>query len=103
MLVSEKIELNEGFIEFNQVGDFADIYDVEVKVDQRGQGYGARLLELFLAEMKNRNVTEITLEVRIDNSVAIRLYEKFGFEQVSVRKGYYKGVDGLLMKKVMGC
>ena len=101
--MSEKIELKEGFIEFHQVVDFADIHHIEVKSEYRGQGYGAKLMELFLNEIKNRNVNEITLEVRVDNSVAIRLYEKFGFEQVSVRKGYYKGVDGLLMKKVIIC
>ena len=39
-----------------------------------------------------------TLEVRVDNLIAISLYEKFGFEKVSIRKGYYDGVDGLLMK-----
>ena len=97
MPVSEKIELNEGFIEFHQVEDFADIHHIEVKSEARGKGYGTKLLELFLYEMKNRNVTTITLEVRVDNGVAIHLYEKFGFEQVNIRKGYYEGVDGWLM------
>ena len=96
--MSERIEVEQGFVEFMQVGDFADIYDVEVLVKLRGQGYGSRLMELFLAEMRAREVTEITLEVRVDNLVAIRLYEKFGFEQVSIRKGYYDGIDGILMK-----
>jgi len=97
--VSEKIELEEGFIEFHQVADFADIHDVEVNSEYRGQGYGTKLMELFLSEMKKRNVLEITLEVRVDNTVAIRLYEKFGFECVSMRKAYYNdGCDGMLMR-----
>ena len=99
MLVSEKIELDEGFIEFHQVGDFADIHDIEVEFEYRGKGYGAKLMELFLNEMKNRGVIVITLEVRIDNTVAISLYEKFGFECIAVRTNYYKdGCDGLLMR-----
>jgi ribosomal-protein-alanine N-acetyltransferase len=40
------------------------------------------------------------LEVRVDNMAARRLYERFGFEQISVRRGYYQpgGVDGLVMR-----
>ena len=99
MLVSEKIELTFGFVEFNQVADFADIHDIEVKPEYRGKGYGKQLLILFLSEMKSRGVTEVTLEVRIDNVVAISLYEKFGFERIAVRTSYYKdGCDGLLMR-----
>jgi len=96
--VSERIEIKQGVIEFVQVGDFADIYDFEVKPEFRGQGFGKDLLRAFLTEMKGRNVETITLEVRIDNLIAISLYEKFGFEQVSIRKGYYNSIDGLLMK-----
>ncbi|MCL1990104.1 MAG: GNAT family N-acetyltransferase [Defluviitaleaceae bacterium] len=94
----EKIQLREGFVEFHQVADFADIHDIEVKLEHRGQGYGKKLMTLFLKEMKQRDVREVTLEVRVDNVVAIGLYEQCGFECVSVRKGYYRGVDGLLMK-----
>ena len=96
--MSERIELEQGFIEFVQASDFADIYDVEVLMEFRGQGYGSQLMGLFLTEMRQRNVTVITLEVRVDNLLAIRLYESFGFEQTSIRKGYYNGIDGLLMK-----
>lgn len=97
--MAERIELTEGFIEFYQVDDFADIYDLEVKSKYRGKGHGAKLMELFLIEMKNRGVSVVTLEVRVDNIVAISLYEKFGFECVAVRKEYYKdGCDGLLMR-----
>jgi len=99
MLVSEKIALVEGFIEFHAVAGFADIHHVEVLPEFRGQGYGSKLMALFLDEMKAYGVTEITLEVRVDNVSAIGLYEKFGFERVGVRKGYYKGIDGILMRK----
>jgi len=97
--VSEKIELVEGVLEFHQVDDFADIHNVEVKLEYRGKGFGDKLMGLFLTEMENRGVTVVTLEVRACNVVAISLYEKFGFKRVAVRKGYYKGgCDGLLMR-----
>ena len=95
----EKIESTFGFIKFSQVDDFADIHDVEVEFESRGKGYGGKLMKLFLNEMKSRGVTVVTLEVRVENVVAIGLYEKFGFERADVRKGYYKdGCDGLLMR-----
>ena len=96
--MSERIAVEQGFIEFAQAADFADIYDVEVVTEFRGQGYASRLMELFLAEMRRRGVTVVTLEVRVDNLAAIGLYQKFGFAQVSVRQRYYDGVDGLLMR-----
>ena len=42
---------------------------------------------------------DITLEVRIDNYPAIKVYEDNGFKQTAIRKGYYKGIDGLLMER----
>ena len=50
---------------------------------------------------KNHNIDNITLEVNINNINAIKLYEKYNFEKVAVRKGYYDGVDGYLMERKM--
>ena len=95
----EKIELEAGYIKFHQVIDFADIHYIKVFPDFRGQGYGTKLMNAFLEEMKDRGVKDVTLEVRVDNLIAIKLYEKFGFKAVGFRKKYYEGsTDGLLMK-----
>ena len=42
---------------------------------------------------------DITLEVREDNEPAIRLYLKNNFNKTAIRKGYYKGIDGILMER----
>ena len=42
---------------------------------------------------------DITLEVKMDNFPAISLYEKNGFERKAIRKGYYNGIDGILMER----
>ena len=47
------------------------------------------------------DVSNITLEVNINNISAIKLYEKNGFKVVSKRENYYNGVDGYLMLKVV--
>ena len=51
--------------------------------------------------IKDMDISNITLEVRVDNLVAIKMYEKFGFKKQAIRKNYYQGVDGILMEKVL--
>ena len=46
--------------------------------------------------------THVMLEVRADNSAALRLYERFGFERISVRRRYYPdGADACIMRSVL--
>jgi ribosomal protein S18 acetylase RimI-like enzyme len=70
----------------------------------RGQGIGRRLLDACLAKAKSKGITRVELEVRIDNSQAIKLYEKAGFSREGVKKNalffdeaYY---DALLMSLI---
>ena len=48
---------------------------------------------------RERGATQLILEVRSDNEVAIRLYERLGFERISIRRDYYApGVDAHIMR-----
>ena len=58
-----------------------------------------KLLEYMFNDLKSHDVESITLEVKITNEKAINLYKKFGFTKIGIRKGYYKGIDGILMEK----
>jgi [ribosomal protein S18]-alanine N-acetyltransferase len=81
------------------VGRQADVQTVAVAPGQRGHGYGATLLRALLDEATRRGCAEVLLEVRVDNAAALHLYEKAGFERISVRRGYYPGgVDGMVMR-----
>ena len=42
---------------------------------------------------------DITLEVEETIESAIHLYEKNGFSKKAIRKGYYQGIDGILMER----
>jgi ribosomal-protein-alanine N-acetyltransferase len=82
----------------------ADIQTVAVSADRQGAGVGALLVTELLAETCRRGVGTVVLEVRADNERAQRLYTRFGFTQVGVRRGYYRRVDGhrvdaLLMRR----
>ena len=64
-------------------------------VNVKNNGYGQKLLKYALDYL---NGYVITLEVRKSNSIAIHVYEKFGFKTVTIRKNYYKNnEDALLM------
>lgn len=70
---------------------------IAVDPDQRRRGIASRLLERVLARIGPED--PVTLEVRPTNRAAILLYERFGFESLGRRPGYYpdNGEDALLM------
>ncbi len=80
---------------------YSDIYErteinmLEVRKDKRNKKIGSRILEFYLKITDKSS----TLEVRSDNYFAIKLYKKFGYKEVAIRKNYYNGVDAILMLK----
>jgi len=67
---------------------------------RQGQGLGAALLDALLAEAGRRGCTEVFLEVRVDNHRAQLLYQRRGFVEIGIRRGYYQpsGTDALVMR-----
>ncbi len=83
----------DGFVIFSMVMDEAEIYDIAVAPECRGQGIGRRLVS-FVQE----NASAAFLEVRAGNLAAIALYKSRGFETAGIRKKYYgDGEDALIM------
>lgn len=67
---------------------------ISVLQSEWGQGIGGRLMENVINFAKNTAHTEIiSLEVKSDNTRAIKLYRKFGFETIGHFKGFLK-IDG---------
>jgi ribosomal-protein-alanine N-acetyltransferase len=60
----------------------------------RRRGLGEALLIILLDEAQALKVNDVFLEVRPSNCVALRLYERLGFNQVGVRKDYYPAAGG---------
>ncbi|MBQ7630976.1 MAG: ribosomal protein S18-alanine N-acetyltransferase, partial [Selenomonadaceae bacterium] len=69
--------------------DEADVANIAVAENFRGQGIGKKLFAEVLRRVKMRGVNALTLEVRVSNTAAIKLYESFGLRSVGVRKKYY--------------
>lgn len=77
----------------------ADVQTIAVVPDFEGRGIGSTLLTELIGEARRRWASEVLLEVRADNPRAQKLYVRFGFEQIHVRRRYYRdGVDALIMR-----
>ena len=72
----------------------AHILNLCVREEFRIVGFGRRLLEHMLERAAASGISEAFLEVRPSNLAAIRLYQRLGFEQIGVRRGYYQAPDG---------
>jgi [ribosomal protein S18]-alanine N-acetyltransferase len=79
--------------------DEAHITTFAVHPAWRRRRIGERLLLAFLDLAQDRHAREATLEVRLSNLAARRLYEKYGFRPVGLRPRYYSdnNEDALIM------
>lgn len=79
--------------------DQADVQTLGVRLDHQRTGLGRRMLNSLLDEAGRRGCREVFLEVREENTAAIRLYERTGFEVAGRRRGYYgRGADAIVMR-----
>ncbi|MBQ3474617.1 MAG: GNAT family N-acetyltransferase [Bacilli bacterium] len=85
-----------GFLIYQLLYESAEIIDIFVLDEYRNKGIGKALINKML---DNKKIEKVTLEVKKDNKNAIMLYNSLGFKPVSIRKGYYSGVDAILMLK----
>jgi ribosomal-protein-alanine N-acetyltransferase len=79
--------------------DEAHVTTFAVDPRWRRRGVGEQLLLALLDLAVARRAREATLEVRLSNMPARRLYEKYGFKPVGIRPRYYSdnGEDALIM------
>ncbi|WP_410483185.1 ribosomal protein S18-alanine N-acetyltransferase [Streptomyces sp. ST1015] len=82
-------------------GDLADVQTIAVAHDHWGTGLGGRLLTELLRAATEFECPEVMLECRVDNLRAQKLYERYGFEPIGFRRGYYQpgNVDALVMRR----
>ena len=70
-------------------GNETHITEIAVREELRGNGIGELLLIGSVRVALERGSTVLTLEARVSNFIAQRLYEKYGFKEVGIRKNYY--------------
>jgi [ribosomal protein S18]-alanine N-acetyltransferase len=97
----------EGYAGVDLGGDVADVMTLAVVPGWRGRGLGDLLVGELVRRAGKSGAGSVMLEVRADNGPALRLYERHGFEEVSVRRRYYRqpdgpDVDALVMRRRLG-
>ena len=82
-----------GFSLVRAVADESELLLLAVRPEHHRQGIGRRLLDHFMAQVRDWGVVRVHLEVREGNP-AVRMYREAGFEPVGRRRNYYHAADG---------
>ena len=79
--------------------DETHIVNFAVDPKLRRQGIGKALVQRLFADARRAKAPRVTLEVRVSNRPALRLYERMGFQIAAIRKRYYRdnGEDAYIM------
>lgn len=88
--------INKGFIHIQNGIDIIDLLNIIVKPEFQNQGIGSILLKYII---DNKEDKKIMLEVRSKNINAIKLYQKYDFKIINIRKNYYKDDDAIIMER----
>ena len=88
--------INKGFIHIQNGIDIIDLLNIIVKPKYQNQGIGSVLIKYII---DNKQDKKIMLEVRSKNINAIKLYQKYDFKIINIRKNYYKDDDAIIMER----
>ncbi len=86
-----------GYLEIRLVDGVVDIMNLYVNVENRKQGIATKLMEYMF---ENERYNKIMLEVNENNLQALKLYNKLGFKEISLRDRYYGNDSAIIMEKV---
>lgn len=86
-----------GFAGILIILDEANITNIVTKKTCRKHGIGSLLLQQLIDVSVEKKLSSITLEVNENNASAIKLYEKFNFRKMGLRKKYYKNKENAII------
>ena len=79
-----------GYMLVRHAAGEAEILTIAVLEKYRRKGYAEEMLTTCFTELQSQQVEKVYLEVRVSNTAACKLYEKFGGQQVAIRPKYYE-------------
>ena len=83
-----------GYAVLMLVLDEAHLLNISIARSHQGRGLGRALLEYMMQIARGHGAANIFLEVRPSNVSAVHLYERTGFNEMAVRRGYYPAANG---------
>lgn len=100
-IVAQEAEQIVGYVGSQTVLDESDMMNIAVSPAYRRQGIAEKLVQTLIDALRARGSHTLTLEVRASNVPAQALYEKLGFQQIGLRKNYYRNPkeDALILRK----
>ena len=101
VLTFEDANLIKGFLLYSEIYDRIEINQIEVLTKYQQNHIASALMEYLINMAKEKQLSNITLEVKENNYKAINLYHKYKFGKMAKRKGYYNGVDAILMELIL--
>lgn len=100
-VVAKDDECVVGYCGVHQILDEGEITNVAITDTYRRQGIAGRMLSCLLEIGSSMGISQFTLEVRVGNQGAVKLYENAGFKAEGIRKNFYEKPkeDALIMWK----
>ena len=86
-----------GYLEIRLVDGVIDVMNLFVNEENRRNGIATKLMNEMI---DSEDYSRIMLEVNENNNNAIRLYNKLGFKEISLRERYYGEDTAIIMEKV---
>lgn len=97
--VAEEQNIIVGYVDFWKTFEIGQINNLAVITPLRGKGIGKILINEAIQYLTESGCTHITLEVRVSNIVAIKLYHTLGFITLLTKPKYYQnGEDAYFMQ-----
>jgi len=78
---------------------FGHIITINVASTYRRKGIASKMLQEIEIILKQKSIRECHLEVREDNSAALKLYQNCGYQKIRRLERYYGKANGLYLKK----
>ncbi len=94
LVVMERKRQIVGYGVLSTAAGESQLLNIAVSPDLQGEGMGEILLRWLIEEARKRKSEMIFLEVRISNSTAQNLYQKLGFNEIGMRRDYYRAPGG---------
>ena len=90
-----------GYVGTQTVMDETDMMNIAVHPDHRRKGIADALMAALISDLERMGSHSLTLEVRVSNEPARKLYERWGFAEVGRRKNYYRNPreDALILRR----
>ena len=89
-----------GLISYSILYERAELNYILVLPDYRNNCIASLLMKTMLSDLIKNKVKSVTLEVNENNIEALRLYNKLGFKEISLRDRYYGEDTAIIMEKV---